>query len=156
VAGYRKSDRLVIVVILVGITALAHASFQATFRLRTEMPQGFVADSRSLPPQSRAQEEKLARAYWQCARSIQWRYGYGHRLPDDPPPEFLVTAQEVGTAASEIGSRARYWRQLQKMWYLPDNWEKTYTFDLPSLTRSLQSGGARLELWLRRVTGSSW
>jgi len=156
VAGNRKSDRLVIVTILVGIAALAYASFQATFRLRAEMPQGFVADSRSLPAQSRAQEEKLARAYWQSARSIQWRYGYGHRLPDDPPPEFLVTAQDVGTAASDIGSRARYWRQLQKMWYLPDNWEKTYTFDLPSLTRSLQSGGARLELWLRSVTGSSW
>jgi len=156
VAVNRKSDRRVIVAILMGIAALAYASFQATFHLRVEMPQDFVEDSRSLPAQNRAQEEKLARAYWQCARSIQWRYGYGHRLPDDPPPEFLVTAQDVGTAASDIGGRARYWRQLQRMWYLPDNWEKTYTFDLPSLTRSLQSGGARLELWLRRVTRSSW
>jgi hypothetical protein len=151
----RKTVTLMFVAIVLGI--VAYASFQPTLRLKSEMPAAFVDASSSWSLQKRVQEEKIARAYWQCAlNNVQWRYGYGHRLPDDPPPEFLVTAKEVGTAASDSGSRIRYWHNLQRVWYLPNTWEKGYGWDLNSMSASLQASGARLERYLRSITNFSW
>ena len=151
-----KTNRLVLLAILTMLLAFAYTSFRPKLRLRAEMPKSFIDDAKSLPVAHRAQEERLARAYWQCARTVQWRYGYGHHLPDEPPPEFLVTSQEAGTAAADTGSRIRYWHRFQDAWYVPTNWESAYTLDLPDVTRSLQAAGARMELWLRRIMGSSW
>jgi hypothetical protein len=156
VAGNGKFGRLVIGVLLAGVLVVAYAAFQAKFHLRAEMPPEFVEDSPSWSAQKQAQEARMARAYWQCALAIQWQYGYGKRLPDDPPPEFLITTQEVGTAAFDAGSRLRYWRRLQHVWYLPDSWEKTYTLDAGSLTASLRSAGDWLEQEVRRVGNFSW
>jgi hypothetical protein len=120
------------------------------------MPAEFVEDSRSWTVQKRVQEAKIARAYWQCALAVQWEYVYGEHLPDEPPSEFLVTTQEVGTAAFDSGSRLRYWRRLQRVWYLPDSWQKTYRLDLNSLTSSLRSAGDWLEQEVRRIGNFSW
>jgi hypothetical protein len=152
----QKTNRLIVAAILIGMAAFAYSSFDARLHLRPEMPKDFVDNSKSIPASDRSREEKLARAYWKCAQSIQWKYGYGGRLPDDPPPEFLVTAQDVGTAASDTSSRRRYWRRFQEVWYVPNNWEKSYDLDFPQVTRSLQAGAARLELWLRRLIGAPW
>ncbi len=151
----KKTVTLMFVAAVVGL--VVYASFQPTLRLKQEMPRDFMDDIRSWPPQKRAQEEKLARAYWQCAlNNVQWNFGYGHRLPDAPPAEFLVTAKDVGTAASDTGSRIRYWHNLERVWYQSSSWEKTYGFDLNSVSVSLQAAGTRLELFLRRITGASW
>ena len=151
----KKTVTLIFIATVLGLVVFA--SFQPTLRLKHEMPKMFMDDISSWSPQKRAQEEKMARAYWQCAlNSVQWNYGYGHRLPDDPPPEFLVTAKEVGTAASDTGSRLRYWRNLERVWYHPNTWERTYGFDLNSVSASLQAAGTRLELFLRRIIGASW
>ena len=154
-ADTQKTNRLVIAAILTGLFAFGYSALQPKLRLRVEMPKDFIDDSKSLPPAHRAQEERLARAYWQCARTVQWQYGYG-RLPDEPPPEFLVTSREAGTAAADTGSRTRYWHRLHGVWYVASNWEKTYTLDLSQLNRGLQSAGTRLELWLRGIIGASW
>ena len=136
---------------------VAYGSFQPTMHLKAAMPAGFVDESRTLSPQMRVHEEKIARAYWQCAvNSVQWNYSYGHRLPDQPPAEFLLTAREIGTAASDTGSRLRYWHNLQRVWNLPSSWERVYGFDLNSMNTSLQASGAKLEAFLRRITGASW
>ncbi len=151
----KKTVTLMFVAAVFGI--VIYASFQPTFRLKHDMPQGFMDEPSSWSPQKRAQEEKIGRAYWQCALdNVQWNYGYGHRLPDNPPPEFLVTAKEVGTAAADTESRVRYWHNLERVWDLPTTWEKTYGFDLNSMSASLQAAGARLENFLRRITGASW
>ena len=152
-----KTSTVTLMFIALVLGILVYGSFQPTMRLKPEMPKGFMDDVSSWPPQKRAQEERIARAYWRCAlNNVQWNYGYGHHLPDDPPPEFLVTAKDVGTAAADTGSRARYWRNLERVWYLPTTWEKTHGFDLNSMSQSLQAAGARLELFLRRMTGASW
>ena len=151
----RKTVTLTFVAIVFGI--VAYASFQPTFRLKQEMPAAFADESSSWPAQKRVQEEKIARAYWQCALSnVQWKYGYGQRLPDDPPPEFLVTAKDIGTAASDPGSRLRCWHNLQRVWYLPNIWEKRYGWDLNSMSASLQASGTQLEQFLRSKTNFSW
>ena len=112
---------------------IVYASFQSTYRLKRGMPTAFMDDGRSWSPQKRAQEEKLA-----------------------PPPEVLVTVKDVGTAASDTGSRMRYWQNLGRVWNQPASWEKSYGFDLNSMGTSLQAAGTRLELFLRRVTRASW
>ena len=151
----KKTVTLMFITAVLGL--VAYASFQPTLRLKSDIPKDFTDDSKSWSPQRRAQEERIARAYWQCALSnVQWNYGYGHRLPDDPPAEFLVTTKDVGTAAADTGSRLRYWHNLQRVWYVPTNWEKVYGFDLNSISVSLQAAGAKLELFLRRLTGSTW
>ena len=151
----KKTVTLMFITAVLGL--VAYASFQPTLRLKSYMPKDFTDDSKSWPPPRRAQEERIARAYWQCAiNSVQWNYGFGHRLPDDPPADFLITAREVGTAATDTGSRIRYWRNLQRVWYVPTNWEKVYGFDLNSISVSLQAAGTKLELFLRRLTGSTW
>ncbi len=151
----KKTVTLMFVAVVFGL--VVYASFQPTLRLKQEMPKAFMDDTSSWPPQKRLQEETIARAYWLCAiNNVQWTYGYGHHLPDDPAPGFLVTAKEVGTAANDTSSRTRYWRNLGRVWYQPSSWEKTYGFDLNSVSASLQKAGARLELFLRRITGASW
>ena len=106
------------------------ASFNPIYRLRTIMPPQFVDASSSWPAAKQASEAKIARAYWECAVSqVQWRYGYGYRLPQNPPDDFRVDSQTSGTASDDAATRARYWQKLQKAWYVPDNWTKSYQWD---------------------------
>ena len=147
----RKYDRAAIVVIVLVI--VAYAAFQPKFRLRSDMPAEFLDESSSMPAKKRAAEEKIAMAYWRCAvNQIQWTYGYGHRLPDDPPAEFVVNLPEFDPEASDAATRDRYWRRLQRVWYLPSTWDKSYGWDLNSMTSSLQSAGQWLESLVRRIT----
>jgi hypothetical protein len=151
----RKYDKATILIIAAGF--LAYASFQPRFRLRTALPREFIDESSSWPAEKRVSEEKVARAYWNCAvTQIQWKYGYGHRLPQDLPPEFAVSTEELGPTAGDPATRARYWRKLQQVWYLPSIWEKAYGWDLTSITSSLRSGGEWLQHQIQRITGSPW
>src|SRR5438270_5589661 len=110
----RKYDKATNLIIAAGL--LAYASFQPKFRLRTALPREFIDESSSWPGEKRVSEEKVARAYWNCAvTQIQWKYGYGHRLPQDLPLEFAV-----------------------QVWYLPSIWEKDDGWDVLSITNSLR------------------
>ncbi len=96
----RKYDKATILIIAAGL--LAYASFQPKFRLRTALPREFIDESSSWPAEKRVSEEKVARAYWNCAvTQIQWKYGYGHRLPQDLPLEFAVSTEELGPTADD-------------------------------------------------------
>ena len=88
-------------------------SFRSEFRLQSEMPIEF-----SMAPYRRksALRKRIAAAYWECAvKQIQWRYGYAHRLPDEPPAEFSVSASEAGRPptmtpfAANIGRSCADW-----------------------------------------------
>ncbi|PYX62171.1 MAG: hypothetical protein DMG74_21510 [Acidobacteria bacterium] len=149
----RKYDKATILIIAAGL--LAYASFQPKFRLRTALPREFIDESSSWPAEKRVSEEKVARAYWNCAvTQIQWKYGYGHRLPQDVPPEFAVSTEELGPTADDPATRARFWRKLRQVWYLPSIWEKDYGWVLPPITNSLRSGGEWLQHQIQRITGS--
>jgi len=147
----RKYDRGLIVLIVLVI--LAFAALQPRFTLRPDMPAEF-ADLQSIPPKKRPAEEKIARAYWNCAvTQIQWSYGYGRRLPDDAPPEFAVQADELASQANDPATRDRYWLGLQRVWYLPSTWNKTYGWDATAMKRSLQAAGQWMESQARKITG---
>lgn len=105
----------------------AYASIKPTFRLRTEMPPQF-ADATASTQQST--EAKIARAYWDCAMiQVQWKYVYGQHLPEEPPRAFVIASEEFGEAARDPVTRARYWRRLQAVWFMPGAWHKTYEWD---------------------------
>jgi len=148
---HRKHDIMAIVAVVLCI--LAYASFRVEFRLRARMPAEFFDASR-LPPNKRVSEEKIARAYWKCAvEEVQWKYGYAHRLPDEPPDEFQVTAEEAGAAAHDPAVRARYWQKVRDVWVISGVWHRQYEWNSVVLRQSLQSAGEWLESTMRRITG---
>jgi hypothetical protein len=126
------------VVLSVAAGLFAYQSFIPIYRLRPVMPPEFMDAPSSWPPEKRAAEESLARAYWDCAVNvIQWRYGYGYRLPQDPPSDFIISS--LGEAPADPVIRARYWLMLQRVWYVPDNWTKSYRWDTRWLTDWVES-----------------
>jgi hypothetical protein len=134
----RGYDKVLIPVLAAGI--VVYASIRPTFRMRAVMPREFIDASNSLPAQKRAAEEKIARAYWSCVvTEVQWKYVYGYHLPQDPPPEFTV-------ASADPATRARYWRKLQEVWYVPTTWTRGYEWDFNWLTDWFSSASR----WLHR------
>src|SRR3954470_8208053 len=70
----RKYDIPAIVGLVLVLVSIA--SFRSEFRLRPEMPVEFL-DGKPMAPKERAFEERVARAYWNCAvEQVQWKYGY--------------------------------------------------------------------------------
>jgi hypothetical protein len=150
-AVHRRYDIVAILVIV--LCVVAYASFRSEFRLRAQMPAEFFDASR-VPADKRVSEERIARAYWKCAvTQIQWKHGYAHRLPDEPPDEFAVTTEEAGPAANDSAARARYWQKLREVWGVPEVWHEQYEWDTISVKESLQSAGEWLERHLRRIVG---
>ena len=133
----RKLDKLVVPMLAAGI--FVYASYRPRLRLRVDMPSEYVDRSPQHGP--KAAEENLARGYWKCAvTQIQWKYGYGHRLPSDAPSVF--TPAEAGINSTEDPMiRAQYWRKLQQAWYVPSNWSRDYEWDFSWLTSWITAAG---------------
>lgn len=147
----RRHD-IVAILIVVGCLVV-YASIHSEFRLRPEMPREFF-DASQIPASRRASEEKIARAYWHCAvTEVQWKYGYAHRLPDEPPLEFSLPPERAGIAADNAAVRERYWRRLRVLWGISTMWEKHYEWNNDTLRNSMQSGGDWLQRLGRRILG---
>jgi hypothetical protein len=152
-AVHRKHDIVAIVVVV--LCVLAYASFRSEFRLREQMPVEFF-DVSQVPKGRQAAEEKAARAYWKCALSqIQWKYGYAHRLPDQPPEEFAVTVEDAGADTHDAALRSHYWIRLRAIWNDSRIWQDKYEWSPISLKESLQSAGQWLERHMRSIVGYS-
>ena len=147
-AARRKHDVMVIVALV--LAAIAYGFSRSEFRLRPDMPIEFFDGSR-LPGAKRASEEKIAKAYWGCAvKQVQWKYGYAHRLPDEPPPEFSVSASEIGPVANDEAVRRYYWQQLRATWNVSSAWETQYEWSSVSFRQSLRAAGD----WWGHLTSS--
>lgn len=121
-------------------------SYRPKYHLQSEMPPGFFSPSDFDSPQRRAQQRKIAVAYWDAARmSIQWKFTHGHPLPADVPAEFSLEARKVGPAASDSATRLLYWRHLQEIWPLPETWKKQYEWDWTWVSDPLSSSAE----WMR-------
>src|SRR5450759_2795685 len=144
----RKHDVTYIVALV--LVVIAYASVRSEFRLQPDMPIEFFDGSR-LPRAKRASEEKIAKAYWGCAvKQVQWKYGYAHRLPDEPPPEFSVSASEMGPVANDEAVRRHYWQQLRTTWSVSSAWKNQYEWSSVSFQQSLRSAGD----WWGQLTSS--
>jgi hypothetical protein len=147
----RKYD--VVIIIALVLAAFAYGASRPEYRLQTDMPVEFFDGSR-LPPAKRVPEEKIAKAYWNCAvKQVQWRYGYASRLPDDPPAEFSVSASEVGTIAKDDAVRRHYWQQLRASWNVSSAWRTEYQWSSISFRQSLRSAGEWWSQLTRNMMG---
>jgi hypothetical protein len=134
----RKLDKFIIPAL--ALAAIAYVSYRPRFHLRPDMPSEFLDTSSASTPAKQVVEAKIARAYWNCVvTDIQWKYGHGFSLPPDPPAEFTVATQDLGTPAEISASRARYWHKLQGVWYLPTIWEKHYEWDFGWMRNPIRS-----------------
>ena len=130
----RGYDRILAPVLAVGF--LMFVSFNTTIQVRKDMPREFVAASSSWPAQKQAAENKIAAAYWDCVvKNIQWKYGYGYTLPQNPPDDFTVSVP--GGTDPEV--RARYWQKLRSVWYLSSTWEKTHDISFEWMSNPVES-----------------
>jgi hypothetical protein len=124
---------------LFGILGLifVYRSTYVVIQLSANPPPEFVDSRSEWTAQQRQTEQRLARAYWQCAvRVMQRRYAYGSGLPDKPPPEFKIDAQSFpDLPAGAHLERDRYWQNLRKVWGDPDVWARTYAWDTSWLSR---------------------
>ncbi len=138
------TDKLLIPVGLVIV--LFVTSYRAKYHLRSEMPPAFFEqDQQSRKP---SLDQKIAWAYWESAlMNVQWKYPYSHPLPLDPPAEFQVDAKALGPMASDPATRMLYWHHLQRVWYLPETWQKDYGWDFSWLGDPMTSGAD----WLRNA-----
>jgi len=142
----RKYD--IVIIVSFALAALAYASFSSEFRLQADMPVEFF-DGSHLAPAKRAWEEKIAKAYWDCAvKQVQWKFGYASRLPDDPPLEFGVSSSDFGPVAKDEAVRRHYWLQLRATWHVSAAWKTEYLWSSVSFRQSLRSAG---DWWSQQV-----
>ncbi len=135
----RKHDVMYIIALV--LLVIAYGAFHSEFRLQSDMPIEFFDGSR-VPRARRAAEEKIAKAYWSCTvKQVQWKYGYAQRLPDEPPPEFSISASEVGPVANDEAVRRHYWQQLRTTWNVSSVWKTQYDWNSISFRQSLRSAG---------------
>src|SRR5579863_8992501 len=142
----RKYD--IIIIIGLVLAAVAYGASRTEYRLQPDMPREFF-DSSTDPPARRAAEQKIAAAYWNCAvKEVQWKYGYSSRLPEEPLPDFSVSANEFGSAAKDESIRRHYWSQLRTIWNLSSAWKTEYQWSSVSFRQSLHAAGD----WWGQVT----
>lgn len=116
-------------------------SYRPKYHLQPDMPEAFFSPSVSASSQKRAQEAKIASAYWQSAQmNIQWKFSHGHPLPTDVPTEFAVDTKTLGLGAADQATRLFYWRRLQEVWSMPESWKKQYAWDWSWVGDPLTSG----------------
>ena len=147
----RKYDVAIIIGIV--LVLLSFASFRSEFRLRPDMPAEFF-DGTRIAREKRSSEETIAKAYWDRAvKDVQWKYGYAHRLPDDPPAEFMLSAADVGPIANDVTVRRYYWQKLRATWNLSSAWKNQWEWSFFTFRQSLQTGGDWWKELVRDIVG---
>jgi hypothetical protein len=138
------SDKLIYPLLVAAL--LMAISYRPKYHLQPDMPGEFYTASSSDSPQKRDEQKKIALAYWQAAQmNIQWKFAYGHPLPNDVPAEFSVGGNALGRAASDPAVRSLYWRRLQQVWFVPEAWKKQYEWDWSWASDPMTAGAE----WLR-------
>jgi hypothetical protein len=109
---------------LIPAALFVYLSTRPLMRLQADAPPQFLdANARS---RHRAGEERVARAYWNCAVTfVQWRHSYGSPLPQDPTDDFRIDARTYGADAASEASRLHYWNKLREAWLLPASWRQS-------------------------------
>jgi hypothetical protein len=140
----RKTDGLLAAAVLVVL--FLFASYQPRLRLRAAMPPDFVDPDAGILRNDA--ERKIAQGYWTClVDDVQWRYGFGHMLPGEPPAEFSLGMQGKDSLREDADTRIRYWRRAQHLWYVRSSWEERYEWNFEWIKDWYQEGAA----WLHRV-----
>lgn len=135
----RSFDRWFIIFLPIGLFAVL--SVHGVMRLKPDPPAQFLQIDPAWNAKRRAQEEEVARDYWKSATgAVQSEYGYGATLPQGPPEDFKIDAPSpnAGGLEKDPATRMRYWARFRQVWVLPETWEKTYTWDVGWVPRTLE------------------
>jgi hypothetical protein len=117
-----------------------YRSTRPVMRLSAEPPPAFYGYNRTLDPQQRHHEQRLALAYWNVAiRRIQREYSPGKPLPADPPPEFQVADAASTLETDVMAGRVHYWYRLRAVWNQRGTWVVSYGWNSDWLERSLNA-----------------
>jgi hypothetical protein len=88
-------------------TIFVFRSAHLVMRPCSDPPPEFVDTRPEVKPERLRAEERMARAYWECAaKTVQVRYPFGARLPSDPLPELKVDSRinpEIDHCKSQPG-----------------------------------------------------
>ena len=116
---------------------------RSVMQLRVDPPAEFLSAVNEAAPEHRANEERVARAYWDWAYShLQHKYPFATQLPEDPPMEMEAYGNDLHNSKtnkreersdpadleSEVTKR-RYWQKLRQVWAMPQAWEKSSLWD---------------------------
>ena len=111
------------------LSLFVYHSTRPRMRLTSDPPAQFLVARPEWDAKRREAEQRLARAFWDCAvKVIQRRYNYGSILPPTPPAEFRIDLRALPKgAAAPPESRDYYWKRLRVVW--PVAWKKVYGWD---------------------------
>ena len=144
----RRYDMVLIA--LVGGGLFVYSSISPRYELRAELP-GELVDAAGGAGRDRAAQLRVAQGYWtSMVANIQWNYRYGHDLPQEPPPEFLVGVKGGNHPAVDPVARTKYWKRVREIWLLPSSWTKNYVWETSWIVESVGS----LADWLRERIGN--
>ncbi len=138
-AGYGATFGFFMAVVAIAAAgANVYKSVAQVMVLRPEPPAEYLDVKSGWTSKQRESEASLARAYWETARTIsRSTYGFTDRLPDHPHDVFSVDAKSYPSLVEPASAaRARYWRNLQKVWNNPQAWETIYEWHTGWLTGS--------------------
>lgn len=129
----RKIDRFLLV--LIPAALFVYLSTRPMMRLQADAPPEFLGPSAVARFNRRQAEDRVARAYWDCAVSlVQWEHTYGTPLPEYPPDDFRIDVKTYGSDAASQPTRLRYWNKLRETWLLPISWRQSREWSTAWLT----------------------
>lgn len=144
----RRADRILIIALPAAL--FVYASTRPVLRLQGTMPAQFADIRPSVSAAQRAEEERIAGAYWNCAVTLmQWRYTYGSPLPEDPPDDFQIDAADAVFQRDAASSRLLYWQRLRRVWTLPQAWEASREWSTHWLTQPVSNGAEGIREYFR-------
>jgi hypothetical protein len=121
---HRRIDRFLL--LMIPAAFFVYQSTRPLMRLQADVPTQFLDAIPGARSNHRAAEERVARAYWNCAVTfVQWRHTYGSPLPQDPTDDFRIDAKTYGADAASEASRLHYWNKLREAWLLPASWRQS-------------------------------
>ncbi len=152
---HRTIDRILIVA--VPVVLFVYASTHPVQRLQPDMPADFVDPAAIRGAKRKAEEYRIAQAYWHCAQAVvQYQYSYGTALPDRPPASFSMYAADVRPEVANA-SRLRYWNRLRQFWNRPDCWRLSREWNVAWLTNPIGDAYWSIANYLKdlvKITGT--
>jgi hypothetical protein len=108
-------------------------SLQTVHELQEAPPEQFRA-VRVAPGIDR---QRWSNLYWERARFVQWHYGYGKRLPEEPAEEFRISEERTLPDPVAEQTRRAYWKELQEVWLTAEPWKVSYSIDFGWIGRAV-------------------
>src|SRR6266487_1558766 len=86
-------------------------SVEPVHQLRETPPPEF----RNVRAPAGADQLRWSTLYWEKARLLQWKYGFGTQLPEEPEPSFHISDEAAVPERVAGEARRAYWASLRAL-----------------------------------------